>query len=595
MARRRLVWQLYFSYLAITLATLLAVGWYAGRSLRRVHVRETRSDLEDRARLIRDEVRRLVAQGSTDRIDALCKTKGRTSATRLTVILPDGVVVGDSDEDPAAMVNHADRPEIRAAYAGQVGAATRYSYTLGQEMTYVAVPLLEDGRLVGVLRTSLPMDALRQTLRASYLSILVGALVVAGLAAVLCWWVSQRISRPLEIMKRCAARFAKGELTSRVPVAGSKDVALLADALNDMAEQLDDRIRTIALERNEKDAIFRSMVEGVIAVDAEEHLLSINDTARRMLGIEAARDGGAHFMEVVRHPDLQDLLSEVLAGRGPLEGEAVIREEGDRVLHAVATQLRSSGGEEIGALLILNDVTRLRRLERVRQDFVANVSHELRTPITSIKGFVETLLEDPADNPEHVRRFLHIVLRQADRLSAIIDDLLLLSSMEQDAEGRQLTRVDAPVRDVVASAVELCAARAEEKNIDIRLDCPADLEAPINAPLLEQALVNLIDNAVKYSDANTRVTVTGARETDGVALTVRDVGCGISEEHLPRLFERFYRVDTARSRKLGGTGLGLAIVKHIARAHGGRVSVTSTLGQGSAFVLHLPSVAPVHV
>ncbi len=278
-----------------------------------------------------------------------------------------------------------------------------------------------------------------------------------------------------------------------------------------------------------------------------------------------------------------------LAGGGPVEGEVVFHRDGDRHLQVHATGLQSRDGQRLGALLVLNDVTRMRRLENLRRDFVANVSHELRTPITSIKGFVETLLHDPPADGKSADRFLGIISRQADRLQAIIDDLLALSRLEQDGGPASLRREDIRVVDVLLDAVNVCTAKAGGESPTVDIACAPDVHVAGNPALLEQAVANLVDNALKYSGADEPVTVVARHEGDRVTIAVTDRGRGIGVEHLPRLFERFYRVDRARSRKLGGTGLGLAIVKHIAQAHGGEATVTSTLGKGSTFTIALPA------
>ena len=282
------------------------------------------------------------------------------------------------------------------------------------------------------------------------------------------------------------------------------------------------------------------------------------------------------------------MLSKSLAGNGePIEGQIVLRNDRQRIFAVRCTELREADGAQIGALIVFSDVTRIRRLETMRRDFVANVSHELKTPITSIRGFVETLRDGAVADPEKAERFLEIVARQSNRLNAIIQDLLLLSRIEQDAETAGIALSPERLKPVLLSAIQSCARRAQGKRMTVTLECEESLKAPINGPLLEQALVNLIDNAIKYSPAEKRVEVLAEERPNEVAVTVRDEGCGIPEPHLSRVFERFYRVDTARSRDLGGTGLGLAIVKHIAQAHRGRVTVQSEEGRGSAFTVHL--------
>jgi two-component system, OmpR family, phosphate regulon sensor histidine kinase PhoR len=368
----------------------------------------------------------------------------------------------------------------------------------------------------------------------------------------------------------------------------SEEIGALAEAFNSMAEQLQDRIRTIENQRNEQEAVLASMVESVLAIDRDEVVIGINKATAELLGVEPAMAEGRTLQEVVRNPDLIALAKGVLGGGGPVEGEIVLRREGERHLQVHATGLQGLEGQRLGALLVLNDVTRIRRLESLRRDFVANVSHELRTPITSIKGFVETLQSDPPGDPDVARRFLTIVNRQADRLQAIIDDLLSLSRLEQEGGSLELARDAALIRPLLQEAVDISTARATGDVPAVRIECVDDLEVVVNAPLLEQALVNLLENALKYSGNATEIVVAAHAEPDLVVVSVRDDGRGIAPMHLPRIFERFYRVDKARSRNMGGTGLGLAIVKHIAQAHGGEASVSSTLGEGTTFTITLP-------
>jgi two-component system phosphate regulon sensor histidine kinase PhoR len=291
----------------------------------------------------------------------------------------------------------------------------------------------------------------------------------------------------------------------------------------------------------------------------------------------------------VRHPDLQNFVTRALASSRQVDGEIILRDNGrDRLLQVRGTTLRDPQGKAFGALIVFNDVTRLRRLEQARRDFVANVSHELKTPITSIKGFVETLLDGAIREPDNALNFLQIIARHAERLNEIIDDLLSLSRIEQDSEQGKITLSHDPMKGVLHEAIQVCQERAAAKAIEIDLECPDDLAAEINSPLLSQAVVNLIDNAVKYSPPKRPVHVEAREEMGEVIILVRDHGPGIAPEHLPRLFERFYRVDGGRSRKEGGTGLGLAIVKHIAQAHGGYVTLQSAPGKGSTFLIHLP-------
>jgi two-component system phosphate regulon sensor histidine kinase PhoR len=367
-----------------------------------------------------------------------------------------------------------------------------------------------------------------------------------------------------------------------------EEIAGLSETMNQMAGELRDRIRTISEQRNELEAVLSSMVEGVFGVDREERLLGMNPSAAKILGCNPAAAQGRTIQEVIRLSELQRFVVRALSGEEPVEQDLILYGEEERIVRAHGTPLRDAEKKRVGALIVLNDVTRLARLENIRKDFVANVSHEIKTPITAIKGFVETLQEGHAQDPEETERFLGIIHKHVDRLEAIVEDLLTLSRIEKEAETQEITLEEHLVRAILVRAVQACENKAEAKKIRLELDCSEELKGKINPLLLEQAVVNLIDNAINYSEEGTSVAVVAEEMGQEILIRVQDHGSGIERKHLERIFERFYRVDKSRSRKLGGTGLGLAIVKHIVQAHGGRVSVESQLGEGSTFTLHLP-------
>ncbi len=435
MRRRRLVAQLFPSYLVIVLLALLAVTWYVGRTWRQSFLTQIATDLKVRADLVKPQFQGLLNPLQAGAVDRLCKELGQLSATRLTVILPSGLVVGDSHNDPAKMDNHGDRPEIQQALTGRIGISTRHSYTEETPMMYVAAPLMAQGRVTAVVRASLPVVFIDRALNGMYFKIALGGMGAALLAALLSLVMARRLSRPLEEMKQAAQRFAQGDLRVKVPVPPSDELASLAEAMNAMAEQLDRRIRTIIRQRQEQEAVLASMVEGVLAVDQQERLITLNQAGARLLGVDPEAARQRPIPEVVRNPDLQDFVARALASPRQVEGEIILRDTTpERLLQVRGTVLRDLQGQAFGALIVLNDVTRLRRLEKARRDFVANVSHELKTPITSIKGFVETLLDGAMKEPENALSFLQIIARHADRLNEIIDDLLSLSRIEQDSE-----------------------------------------------------------------------------------------------------------------------------------------------------------------
>ncbi|MHB9110485.1 MAG: sensor histidine kinase [Armatimonadota bacterium] len=591
MRRRRLFWHLYLSYFGIIFLALLAITGVIWWSLRGFYRTQMQADLEARAQLAAGMVAEYISTNDLRAVDARCKAVGKNAATRLTVVLPSGQVIADTDHDSAAMENHKYRPEIRRALAGRPGMDVRNSETLHEAMMYVAVPVVEGGQVRGVVRAAIPMTAYNAALKLLYSHLALEIGIIAVLSALVSLVISRRISRPLEEARRTARRFAQGDLQRRLPASGTDEIAGLTEAMNGMAAELDGRIRTVLRQRAEQEAVLDSMTEGVLAVDNDERLLKLNPPAARLLGVDAETAQGRSIQEIIRNTELQHFLTRVLASEEPLEAEIPFRQAREsRDMQAHGTLLHDEEGRRIGALVVLNDVTHLRRLETVRRDFVANVSHELKTPITSIKGFVETLLDGSIHHPEEAERFLSIIARHADRMNAILEDLLTLSRLEGQGEAT-VPRETGSVRDVIDSALQTCVVQANEKSIQIEVIGEHGAKARINPALLEQAFVNLIDNAVKYSPPGSRVSVNVMQTDVETLIQVTDQGCGIAREHLPRIFERFYRVDTGRSRKLGGTGLGLAIVKHIAQVHQGSVSVESTLGGGSTFTVHLPNAA----
>ncbi len=590
MSQKKLIWQIFPPFLAIIICALLAVTWTISRELSSFQIRQTTKDLEARAYLAGKQLTGQMTLANISTVDRLCKELGNSTATRLTVILNDGTVIGDSENQPEQMDNHSNRPEIAQALQGHIGTATRFSQTLQQNMLYVAIPIMGQDRVTGTIRASLSITALEHTLSKITLKFVGGGLVVALIAALVALIVSRRMSRPLGELQKGAERFAEGNLEQSLPISTVTEISGLAEAMNSMAAQLDERLRTVIRQRNEQEAVLASMIEGVIAIDTDQVVLRINSAAAHLFDINLANATGRHIGEVTRKVDLHRFVEQALTSSDPIEGELTLLHQGEeRYLQAHGAPLRGATGQKIGALVVVHDVTRLRRLENLRRDFVANVSHELKTPITAIKGAVETLQGGAMNDPRDSQQFLEIADRQVDRLNAIIEDLLALSRLERGAETETIDCTMENLQPIFTSALQACAIIAEAREVQVSLFCSEELMACVNAPLLEQAIINLVDNAIKYSEAGSVVTVEGWQAGDQVQIKVQDRGQGIPKEHLPRLFERFYRVDAARSRAIGGTGLGLAIVKHIVQAHNGDVVVHSTLGEGSVFTISLPT------
>jgi two-component system phosphate regulon sensor histidine kinase PhoR len=585
--RRRLIWQLYPSYLVLVLVALLAIGGFAANTMHRFYLEQTRQDLLRQARLLGLQLLPLLQPPDSAAIDDLCKNIHRTVPTRLTVVLPGGEVLGDSEADPRSMVNHSDRPEIAQAISGEAGSAIRFSGTLRQRMMYVAMPI-GSRQTLGVVRLSLAVTAIDLQRRQLIFRLTLGGVIIAALASGLCLLISRRISRPMEELREGADRFAAGDLSHRLPLPRTAELAALAQAMNQMALELEQRIQAVIRQSKESEAVLASMVEAVVALDTQERITHLNGAAALLFNGDATQLQGRGIHEIIRSRQVHRMIANTLTEGVVAEEDVVLYQDREQILNTRCTPLVDAQGRRIGALLVLNDVTRLRRLEIMRSEFAANVSHEIKTPLTAIKGFVETLLESDVQDPGEVHRFLGIIHKHVNRLSAMVDDLMQLSRLEQTEEFSPLQLRPVTVLSVLTVAAGVCRPEADAKRIDLAVDCDPALVIPLEAELMEQAAVNLLDNAIKYSPEGRSVRVAVQATADDVCLRFVDEGIGIPEKHLPRLFERFYRVDKARSRQLGGSGLGLAIVKHIVQAHGGHVTVESEQGKGSTFTIHLP-------
>jgi two-component system phosphate regulon sensor histidine kinase PhoR len=595
MKHHRLFWHLFPANLLITLGAVLVLSWFGSSSVRDFYYREMQHVLESRARILEQHVLEHL-RSSPQSLQEYCKQVGRKAATRITVISPAGKVLADSNVDPRELENHGNRPEFITALDGGAGSSVRFSRTLGENMLYVAIPLAENGHPAGALRVAVAAASLNGVLHSLHLKVLVVSILVVLAASILTLLVSRRISRPLEQMKQEAEEMARGGNVRMLTLDSgtvSEEVASLAKALNRMARQINERMRIITLQRNELETVFAGMTEMVLAIDTEKRILRINRAAAALFYLAPDDVQGKLLHGVIRNRDLHEIVDRVIRTGRQAKKEINLYVGPDKIyLHTSAVPLQDEENRPIGVLVVMNDMTRLHKLENLRRDFVANVSHELKTPITSIQGYVETLLDGALENREDATRFLQVIARQSSRLDAIIDDLLLLSRVEQKSGRSDLSLTAERLCPILESAVMTCSQQAEEKEITIELECPGDLTAWVNPNLLEQAVINLLKNAIMYSPDKSSIQVSASFREAGekmrVAIAVEDQGIGIALEHQERLFERFYRCDKGRSKELGGTGLGLSIVKHVAMAHGGSVSVKSRPGEGSVFTIIIP-------
>jgi len=579
MPRTRLVWHLFTAWCSLVVVLLAASSWLASVQMARL------ADAGLRQRLV--EVAESLVPGDTTPPDPEAFLKRAHDAARgvgFELVSATGAVLA-STALPAA-----------SDLAGK-SAESRFDPTTGRRFIAVSVPNPPAGSAVTVRAIADTTDS-DQELARSQRALLTGYLACAAAALAAGYVVSRRVARPVEELSSAAARLADGDVDVVIPSTDLAELTDLADAVTVLRSQVVERGLLIGRQGTQQEAVLGSMIEGVLAIDARQRIVGLNRAAADLLGVDLDSALTRSLQEVVRNPDLRRFALKAIDCREPVEDDLVLRGLRDRTIRMRGTALRDLSGEG-GAVIVLNDVTDMQRLENVRRDFVANVSHELKTPVASIKGFVETLLEGAADDPADRPRFLGIIAKQADRLAAIIEDLLALSRIEQSEGAGNLPLEPAAVAQVLSAAVADCGTRAAEKSIRLETSCPEGLMAELNPPLLEQALINLVDNAIKYSDPGRTTWISAALEpspgTERPGLTgemlvirIRDEGCGIAAEHLPRLFERFYRVDRARSRRLGGTGLGLSIVKHIVQAHGGTIGVESEPAAGTTFTMRLP-------
>ncbi len=585
--KRRLIWQIFPSFLIIILLSLFVETLYSTNHFKSFFLENLERELTVRAKLIQSKFAMAFEQGaiSVADIDRLCKDIGSSIDTRVTVIDSTGAVLGDSVGRAETMENHKNRPEIKSALQGDKGLSVRYSSTLDNNMMYIALPVIEKNGHRVVVRTAVSVATIDKSIRAVRNNIIIAALLTVLAAGLASLFVSRRISRPVEELKKGAQEFAKGNLGSRLASPDTEELSELARAMNTMAGSLDEKIRDSINRQSELEAVHASMQEGVIAIDNEERIITINAAASTIFDFPASQLKKRNILEVARNFELQTFIQKALATHEPVEGDIIVQKGKDRILNIHSTALYDTREKRMGTLIIFHDITRIRRLESMHKAFAANVSHELKTPLTTIKGFIETL-QEMLQTDDETRNFLKIIEKNVNRMIELINDLLALARLER-LQGTGIEFEEQSLSDIVDGVVNICRPGAEEKQIDIEFNCPENLKAMLDPILMEQALINIVDNAIKYSPEKAKVTIEAQQSGQGVEIRVRDTGVGIDKEHLPKIFNRFYRVDKARSRNQGGTGLGLAIVKHIVQYHEGRIEVESKKGMGTCFTIYI--------
>jgi len=588
--RARLFWKLGLTYLALLIGVLLAVDFYSSRVLRREYIRSADDKLIS---LLRIAQARPPHTNDPSELHAWTEWMARSGA-RVTIIDHTGQVVADSARDGGATKEiPPEGPEIQQAFASGEGQAVRRSATMGRDLVYRAVRYQEPDGSAVVIRMALPMTQAEISLAELRWRLYEASLVILLLGGLSSLIYFRMFSARVERLKSFSRRVAEGDFRP-LPAEGPRDeLADLADALNETAAWMDQTIRSLSGERNRSSAILRSMVEGVAVIDAQEKLVFCNRAFSEILNVDSTTMEGRPVIEVVRNSNLLGLIRRALREEEGVRSDIAMGIVQQRSFSVTATPVQaldagpptmggSEAGKPSGAVVVLHDVTELRRLERVRQDFVANVSHEFKTPLTAIQGFAETLLAGALEDPRNNRRFLEIIRDHASRLASLTNDLLKLARIE--AGKLEVEFLPVGLVELIEGCAETTLLKASRKQITLETDVPPGMPAVRGDPsLLREVLQNLLDNAVQYTAPGGRITVSATAGAREAVITVSDTGIGIPLVDQERIFERFYRVDAGRSREAGGTGLGLSIAKHIVEAHGGRLWVESEVGRGSSF------------
>jgi two-component system, OmpR family, phosphate regulon sensor histidine kinase PhoR len=587
--RLNLFWKFSFSFLALLVSVLLALDFFAERALRSEYQRAGFEKLAAIARVAKARPPQwaTAAPGQPENLAPWRDwvTQMAAGGARVTAIAADGRVLADSEADPQSMENHANRPEVREAMAKGEGRSARRSATLNRDFLYLAVRQNTSAGPANILRFALSPDAVDEVLSSFRHKLWLASffiLLIAGTASLL---FSRNFTDRVERLKEFSRRVAEGDFRPLPRDSSGDALGALGVSLNRTAARLDRTIQTLTEERNLSSAILGSMVEGVAVVNGSERLVFANPGFAEILGLDVPPTSGSALVEVVRQTELLEAVRQVLGGEPRVQSEIVTGTLRQHYFAITVAAVRA--GDTTGAVVVLHDITELRKLERVRRDFVANVSHEFRTPLTAIQGFAETLLAGAMDDSENRTRFLEIILEHSRRLARLTEDLLVLSKM--DAERLELEIRRLSVSQLIESCLETAQRRGAEKDLRISVNMPEHLpDIAGDRRRLAEVLQNLLDNAIQYTLPGGQITVSAKSLEEEIVLTVSDTGIGIPKADQPRIFERFYRVDVARSREAGGTGLGLAIAKHLVEVHGGRLWVDSEVGQGSQFHFSVP-------
>jgi len=576
--RISIIWKYFIVYSLTATVVIFALATLVSVTTRGRYQKTIESELNNYA-IFASEVFSSVLDISPAEADKLAKNLGTRTASRITLIAPYGKVMADSEENPDQMENHSERPEVKKALSGDIGISTRYSTTLKESMSYVAAPIVENGEIKAVVRVSLKTQAINLLIGQLTRRIIFFAIAAWVIALILTLLFSSVFSSSVKQMVNLTTRLAKGDFTTRAHVKSRDELSELAAALNEMSEKLQSLFGQIRTRHDELNATINSMTEGFLVLDNRLCIRLTNENFKKMFAAEGDIIGRS-YIEVVRCVGLKEMIDELLQ-ESQVKGKRI--EFGAGVFLGSGAAFKAEGEKENRFVLVFHDITTDVQFERIKADFVANASHELRTPLAAINGYLETFEDEDTATQ---RRFIAVIRRNVERMSHLVSDLLLLSRLE--APNPQLNFEKVNLFDITEDVTKLVERLAKDKSIDLKIEIEPDVAVNGDSFLLEQMLLNLLDNAVKYTKHG-EVILRARKEGEKVIVQVEDTGIGIPPEHLNRIFERFYRVDKARSRELGGTGLGLSIVKHIVQLHDGEIHVDSRPGRGTTFTIYFPT------
>jgi two-component system phosphate regulon sensor histidine kinase PhoR len=580
MMRFNILLRNFIYYALIIIFTTLIVILIASRELKKSNIQSLELSLLKQSQLIAASTTDLAIQGEYASADSVIKELAKNINTRITIIRIDGKVIGESEFASEKMEDYTSRPEFIQAVQTGVGKIIRFSKTTNQDMLYVAIPILKNNKPIAVIRTSSYLSELHKNLRMVNKKIIYSAIILTVLALLLAILSSRGLTKPIRVITNVAERIKNGDFNSRIISRRTDEIGRLSSSINEMAESLDKLFNSLTVEREEIRTILSSMTEGLIILDDKDRVILANDNFKNMISDFSGIIEGKYYWEVLQNSEFVDLIKQTNLTNIRQSREIEFKSKFYLANANVVTKTRDKK-----MVVVLHDITGFKNLAKVKSDFVANVSHELKTPLTSIKGFAETLAKESG---KKYRKLVEPIQRNAERLINIVQDLLSVSELERKDEELHIEQVDLSV--MLANIKKIFLSRIKEKRISFKSELSDDARFIKGDPfLIEQMLVNLIDNAIKYNVEKCKIRIKSYVNDNNIIIEIEDTGIGIAQEHLPRIFERFYVIDKSRSRKLGGTGLGLSIVKHIVLSHNGKIDVESELGKGTKFVITLPT------